>query len=167
MSKNEDIENIKLIIPIIICALLTGAWFHMNDSNNLPLIGHTSLVFGWINENASKMKLLIDLIYFSISTAAIIVITDMVFSQLISEMKLLIKFDRDSCFTASVAVNILVFLYEFHVLEFRIKLIGLSIALIIFYAIGFGIAMKVLETFRPISEIVEKLNEINENDDKK
>ena len=75
MSKNEDIENIKELIAIAICAILTWIWFDLNNSNELPLIGHTNLVNGWVNEYASKSKLFFDLIYFSVSTAIIIVLT--------------------------------------------------------------------------------------------
>ena len=167
MSKNEDIENIKGLIAIAICAILTWIWFDLNNSNELPLIGHTNLVNGWVNEYASKSKLFFDLIYFSVSTAIIIILTDIA----LAKIKLpFFGFSKDSCFSASIIVNLIVFIYEFHILEFKLKLIGLTIALIIFYIIGTAIAGKLLEIVRPILEIVDAvdtINEMNENADKK
>ena len=167
MQKNEDIENIKGLIAVAICAILTWIWFDLNNSNDLPLIGHTSLVNGWINEYASKLKLLFDLIYFSVSIAIIIVLTDIALAKI--ELPFF-GFSKDSCFSASIIVNLIVFIYEFHILEFKLKLIGLTIALIIFYIIGTAIAGKLLEIVRPILGIidaVDTINEINENADKK
>ena len=167
MQENENIKNIKELIAVAICAILTWIWFDLNNSNDLPLIGHTSLVKGWVNAYASKSKLLFDLIYFSVSTAIIIVLTDIALAKI--ELPFF-GFSKDSCFTASVAVNILVFLYEFHILEFKLKLIGLTIVLVIFYMIGILIAEKLLEIIRPIlgiMDIADTINEINENVDKK
>ena len=167
MQENEDIKNIKGLIAIAICAILTWIWFDLNNSNDLPLIGHTNLVNGWINEYASKSKLLFDLVYFSVSIAIIIVLTDIALAKI--ELPFF-GFSKDSCFSASIIVNLIVFIYEFHILEFKLKLIGLTIALIIFYIIGTAIAGKLLEIVRPILEIVDAvdtINEINENVDKK
>ena len=167
MQENENIKNIKELIAVAICAILTWIWFDLNNSNDLPLIGHTSLVNGWVNEYASKSKLIFDLVYFSFSIAIIIVLTDIALAKI--ELPFF-GFSKDSCFSASIIVNFIVFLYEFHILEFKLKLIGLSIGLIIFYMIGMFIAIKLLEIVRPILGIidaVDTINEINENVDKK
>ena len=152
MKENENVHNFKMLVAVVIYAILTWVWFQLNSNNDLPLIGHTSLVHGWVNENASKIGLLIDLIYFSISVAVMIVVTEIILSKI--EMPLF-KFEKDSGTVAAVFVNFIVFLYEFHILEFRFKLIGLTIALVIFFSIGIGIADKILEILRPVLKITD------------
>ncbi|MBR1858044.1 MAG: hypothetical protein IJ797_00915 [Selenomonadaceae bacterium] len=56
MQENENIKLIKMLVLIAIYAVLTWLWFDLKNSNDLPLIGHTDLVNGWVNEHASKVK---------------------------------------------------------------------------------------------------------------
>jgi len=164
------LERIKNYIAIIIYAILTWFWFDLNHSNSLPLIGHTELVYGWCSPYADKVGLIFDLIYFSFSVAFCIVITDILLNKL-PFMKLIgSESDRKemlSAGTASLFVNFIVLLYEFHVENFKIKLIGLTIGLIICWCIGFVLSWKIIKIVRPllgIADLAESVNEINNND---
>ena len=164
MDKSD--ENGKSTFAVVIYAVLTWIWFDLNNSYSLPIIGHTELVYGWVVEDANKVKLLFDLIYFSLSVATLIVLTEVIIIQIP-----LIKFVKDSGLVASITVNFFLLFYQFHVLEFRFQLIGLTIALIIFYLIGIFISEKVLSVLRPafgimdIGDSIENINDIN-NDKK-
>ena len=147
----EARENFGYIVTIAIYAFLTHLWFDANEKNILIFIGHTDLVNGWVLSYASKTKLFIDLIYFALSVAVIIVATQIIINQIKTP---LLKFQEGDAIGASAVVNLIVFLYEFHILEFRIKLIGLAIALIIFFAIGVCLAMKILEILKPIFKVI-------------
>ena len=164
----QENENMRFAITIVIYSLLTRVWFDLNNNDLLPFIGHTNLVNWWINEYASKTKLLFDLIYFSISTATIIVVTSIILSKV--ELPFILHFKDADVYGVSSLVNLVVLLYEFHVLEFRFKLIGLTIALIIFFFIAYFIAEKVLSIVKPILGIIdaaETINDISEINDKK
>lgn len=170
MKKNESLEKISEIISIAIYAILTWFWFDMNNSDSLPIIGHTELVHGWVNSNADKFKLITDLIYFAISVATMAVATEIIVSQ----VKLpFFNFKEDCGMVAAVCVNFVVFLYEFHILEFRLKLIGLTIGLIIFFFIATAIYMKIMEILKPIlkitdvAETISDVTNITDHDDKK
>lgn len=163
----EILEKLKDYTAVIIYAILTWFWFDLNNSNSLPFIGHTNLVRGWCYPDASKLGLLVDLIYFSFSVAFCIVITDIVLNKIPFMSLIGSEIDREEMVSATSAcglVNFIVLLYEFHVLDFRIKLIGLTICLIIFFVIGLILAWKIMEKIRPILGIVdlaENINEIN------
>ena len=169
----EILDNAKYSVAIVIYAVLAWLWFDLNNSNSLPFIGHTDLVNGWCNPYASKLGLLADLIYFSFSLAFCIVATDIILNKIPIVNLIFTDEERSqaqygmqlvSASTACAAVNIIIFLYEFHVLDFRFKLIGLTIALIIFYLIGLFLAEKIMKIVRPILGIVdlaENINEIN------
>ena len=131
-------------------AILTWFWFQLNNSNDLPIIGHTDLVNGWINEYASKTKLLFDLIYFAISVAVISVATDLILSQISIPF---LKFKIGHGITSTTFVYFVILLYEFHVLEFRIRLLGLLLAVIVFLVIDMMIYVKILEILIPILKI--------------
>ena len=47
-------------------------------------------------------------------------------------------------------------------MEFRFKLIGLTIALVIFFSIGIGIADKILEILRPVLKITDIAETVND-----
>lgn len=154
----ENVENIKLGMAFIVYSALTWIWFELNNSNSLPLIGHTELVYGWCESSASKMGLLFDLIYFALSVAVCIVVTDIILNKVP-----LIGFN-DEATGVSGLVYFVVLLYEFHVLEFRLKLIGLAIGLFIFYFIGMVLGEKILEILRPllgIIDLTDNLSDIN------
>ena len=104
------------------------------------------------------MGLLFDLIYFALSVAVCIVVTDIILNKVP-----LVGFN-DEATAASTPVCLVVLLYEFHVLEFRLKLIGLAIVLFIFYFIGVFLSGKILEILRPILGIIDladNLSDIN------
>lgn len=157
----ENIENLKISLAVIVYSVLTWIWFDLNNSNSLPIIGHTELVYGWCQSEADKLALLFDLIYFALSVAVCIVITDIVLN------KVPLTNFNDEAGAASSLVNFVVLLYEFHVLEFRLKLIGLLIGLIIFYFIGFALALKILETLRPLLGIIDLADNISDTNDNK
>lgn len=157
----ENVENIKFCMAFIVYSALTWIWFELNNSDSLPLIGHTELVYGWCESSASKMGLLFDLIYFALSVAVCIVVTDIILNKVP-----LIGFN-DEATAASAPVYFVVLLYEFHVLEFRLKLIGLAIGLFIFYFIGVFLSEKILEILRPLLGIVDLADSISDiNKDK-
>ena len=74
----------------------------------------------------------------------------------------LLKFREDEVLGVAAVVNLIVLVYEFHILEFRIKLIGLAIALIIFFAIGVCLAMKILEILKPIFKMIGIADTVND-----
>lgn len=154
MAAEKEEGTLEFLITVAIYSFLTWLWFVANDKDDLILIGHTDLVNGWILTYASKTKLFMDLIYFSVSTAVMIIITEIVIKEISKEFPLF-KYREDSSFGCAGIVNIIVVLYEFHILEFRIKLIGLLIALIVFFMIGVAIAIKLLEVLRPILKAVD------------
>ena len=156
----ENVENIKFGMAFVVYSALTWIWFELNNSDSLPLIGHTELVYGWCESSASKMGLLFDLIYFALSVAVCIVVTDIILNKVP-----LVGFN-DEATAASAPVYLVVLLYEFHVLEFRLKLIGLAIGLFIFYFIGVFLSEKILEILRPILGIIDltdNLSDINKD----
>lgn len=157
----ENVENIKLGMAFIVYSALTWIWFELNNSNSLPLIGHTELVYGWCESSASKMGLLFDLIYFALSVAVCIVVTDIILNKVP-----LIGFN-DEATGVSGLVYFVVLLYEFHVLEFRLKLIGLAIGLFIFYFIGVVLGEKILEILRPILGIIDLTDNLSDIDKEK
>ena len=157
----ENVENIKLGVAFIVYSALTWIWFELNNSNSLPLIGHTELVYGWCESSASKMGLLFDLIYFALSVAVCIVVTDIILNKVP-----LVGFN-DEATAASAPVYLVVLLYEFHVLEFRLKLIGLAIGLFIFYFIGVFLSEKILEILRPILGIIDLTDNLSDIDKEK
>ena len=159
MSENEDIKNFKMLLPIAIYSILTYLWFDANETNSLILIGHTDLVNGWVNEHANKVKLFGELIYFSISIAAMIVVTQLILHEINIPF---LSFEKDSGHVAAIFVNFFVFIYEFHVIEFRIKLVGLAVAMIIFFVIGYVLAIKILDIVRPILGIVDVAESVDE-----
>lgn len=159
MQVKNTIDDIEFLAPVVVYALLTWLWFDLNNSNALPIIGHTDLVRGWCNGNADKFKLLIDLIYFAISVTAMAVATEVIVSKI--ELPFF-GFKKDCGVGAAFGVNLVVFLYEFHVLEFRLKLIGLSIALIILFFVAMAIYMKVMEYLRPILKITDAVETIGD-----
>ena len=159
MQENEDVKNAKLLAGVVIYAVLTWLWFQLNNANDLPLVGHTDLVNGWINEHASKIGLLIDLIYFALSVAIMVVATQIILEKIAPP---LVKIDKDSGFVAAIFVNFIVLVYEFFHLEFRLKLIGLTIGLFIFFVIGTAIADKILEILRPILKLTDAVETIND-----
>ena len=156
---NDTRENLGYIVTIAIYAFLTHLWFDANEKNILIFIGHTDLVNGWVLSYASKTKLFIDLIYFALSVAAIIVTTQIIINQIKTP---LLKFKEDEVLGVAAVVNLIVLVYEFHILEFRIKLIGLAIALIIFFAIGVCLAMKILEILKPIFKVIGIADTVND-----
>ena len=148
---NETRENLGYIVTVAIYAFLTYLWFDSNEKDILIFIGHTDLVTGWLLSYANKTKFFIDLIYFALSVAVMIVVTQVIINQIKNP---LLKFADDEAIGAASIVNIVVFLYEFHILEFKIKLVGLAIALIIFFAIGVCLAIKILEILKPIFKMI-------------
>ena len=156
-DENESLEKITGLVVLVIYAALTWFWFYLNNSNSLPLIGHTELVRGWIYPGADKVKLFFDLVYFALSVAVFIIATEVILSEISIPF---LEFKKDSSFEAAMGVNFIVLLYEFHILEFRLKLIGLTIGLIIFFVIGLFIAEKVLEILRPILGIMDAAENI-------
>ena len=159
-------DNVKYICAIVIYAALTWIWFDLNYSYSLPLIGHTELVHGWVDSDANKLKLIFDLFYFSISIATFIVITEIALDKIPG-----IGFIKSEKYThslgASFLINIFLLFYQFHILEFRIKLIGLAAGLIIFFVIGVAIAFKVLDILCPILGILDISDSIENINDKK
>ena len=153
---DENIKNIKFVIAFIVYSALTWVWFEVNNSNSLPLIGHTELVYGWCESSADKMGLLFDLIYFALSVVACIVITDIILSKIP-----LLNFNDDAIYI-SAPVNLVVLLYEFHILDFRFKLIGLAIGLVIFYFIAIVLSGKILKILRPLLGIVDLASNISD-----
>ena len=153
---DENIKNIKFVIAFIVYSALTWVWFEVNNSNSLPLIGHTELVYGWCESSADKMGLLFDLIYFALSVVACIVITDIILSKIP-----LLNFNDDAIYI-SAPVNLVVLLYEFHILDFRFKLIGLAIGLVIFYFIAIVLSVKILKILRPLLGIVDLASNISD-----
>ncbi len=170
MRDNEDVKNAKLSIAVVIYAILTWIWFQMNNSDELPLVGHTDLVNGWVNEYASKTGLLIDLIFFAFSVAILIVATQLIMEKFAPP---LVNIDKDSGFVAAIFVNFVVLVYQFFNLKFKLKLIGLTIALIIFFVVGMAIAEKLLGILRPIlnaADAVETISDatnVNDRDNNK
>lgn len=156
---NENAKNIGAIISLVIYAILTYFWFSANYSDDLIFIGHTNLVAGWINSYASKTKVFIDLFYYSLSVAFMTVLTQIIVSQIKIPI---LKFEKDVAMSSAVIVNIFLFFYEFHILEFRIKLIGLAVAMIIFFMIGISIADKILGILLPILKIVDVVDSAEE-----
>ena len=157
----ENVENIKFGMAFIVYSALTWIWFELNNSDSLPFIGHTELVYGWCESSASKMGLLFDLIYFALSVAVCIVVTDIILNKVP-----LIGFNNEA-HEVSGPVYFVVLLYEFHVLEFRLKLIGLAIGLFVFYFIGMLLGEKILEILRPLLRITDLTNNLSDVDKEK
>lgn len=151
---NEKLEEFKMLVAVVIYAALTWIWFDLNDTNSLPIIGHTAFVRG-VGSNG----IFVDMIYFSISTAVMIIIANYILSQIP-----IIHFDGAIVPGASCFVNLAVLLYEFHILEFRFRFIGLSLGLIIFYTIGMLIGWRIWEKLDKIFNIVNVVDDVTNSD---
>ena len=170
MQVKNTIGDIELFAPVVLYAILTWFWFYLNDSNSLPIIGHTELVRGAINSHADKTRLFFEMVYFALSVAIMTVATEVILSQ----VKLpFIKFDEGCGIFAATLVNFVVLVYEFFALEFYLRLIGLTLSLIFFFVVGMVIASKILEILRPllkIADVAETISDITnttDHDDKK
>ena len=163
MKQNGDSVT---LIPIIIYAVLTWIWFDLNDSNSLPFIGHTDIVYHWLHSPSFtwiNWEPIFDFIYFGATVAVCIVIEDIILCKIP-----LIKFDDYASAGGAGFVYIFLVIYEFFVLEFHFSFILLVVVYSIIFMIGAAIGCKLSQYVRKILNIVDVFNGISDisNDNK-